>query len=331
MGIAFDQDQQDFQAKVEGGDFMAGTAAIEAVTRAARQGDAGAIAELCALFARVAFITPEAASAVYDAFTRAWLASDDPALRSTMESQAALAHLTGLSRLSPALWADFWSIVQGAGTPDAEGLTAQVAGLGAHMDEAFTRKAEAVAARHPGCAGAASRPAPRRLTLDELARQPQGSLGHDIHTLIVSNDFDLEVLDREAIGLAQMTPALRYLNTRILQTHDIWHLVGGYRTTVLHEVGISAFQLAQFGHNYSAMLLAVAASSIAHASPEGFPVFIQVMAEAWLHGRRTPSFMNIDWESEWRDSIATIRARHNILPFESLYPADLIEQFASAA
>ena len=80
-------------------------------------------------------------------------------------------------------------------------------------------------------------------------------------------------VSREALSLASLPPALRYLNTRILQMHDIWHLAGGFKTTALHEIAISAFQQAQFGHGYSAMFLAVvtAASvpSVAAVAPHG--------------------------------------------------------------
>lgn len=321
-----------FQACVEGGELSADTPAIMAAAQRAKSGDKSAVDELCALFVRVAFISPQAAPAVYNAFTRAWLGSDSIYLESTPTEQAALPHLSVAAPLAPEFWAAFWSIVQGKGNegPARDDTTARVAALAHHLDEVFYRTAEEIAENHPGCKNASTRPTPRQLTIDELAAQPEGSLGSDIHALIINNNFDLEVLDRSEIGLARMRPALGYLNTRILQMHDIWHLVGGYRTTVLQEVGISAFQLAQFGHNYSAMLLSTAASSSAGVSIEAFQLFMQITAEAWQHGRQTPSFMNIEWEDEWHESVEAIRRRHGITPFASIFPADLVEQLTAA-
>ena len=73
--------------------------------------------------------------------------------------------------------------------------------------------------------------------------------------MLVDNNFDAEVLDREVIGLANLSPALRYLNTRILQMHD-----------VAFSRGLPNYQSARncyfcvptgsFGHNYSSMFLA---------------------------------------------------------------------------
>ena len=57
----------------------------------------------------------------------------------------------------------------------------------------------------------------------------------------------------------------------------------------------------------------------------GVPVLLQLIAEAWQHGRRSPAFMDIDWESEWSDSIETIRARHGIPVYQSALPANLLE------
>jgi ubiquinone biosynthesis protein Coq4 len=65
--------------------------------------------------------------------------------------------------------------------------------------------------------------------------------------------------------------------------------------------------------------------------PPGLPVLLQVMAEAWLHGRTSPAFMAIPWEAEWHQPAEALRAKLGIKPFSSLIPADLVEQSRSAA
>lgn len=309
---------------------LADTAALEIATRRARAGDVDATFSVAAAIARIGFATPEAAMSVLDCITAAWLDLVPGTLAMSEGQQAAFDGLATPGLVGPDFWDRFWDFVGNPGNSGDE-VTARVASLGASLHESVKARAIRVAETHPGAAGAATRPLPPRLTLDVLGAQPEGSLGHAFYRLIVDNDFNLEVLDREAIGLAQMHPALAYLNTRILQMHDVWHLMGGYRTTALQEVGISAFQLAQFGHSYSGMLIATAAATSAFNSPEAFGLIMQVIAEGWLHGRTTPSFMAIEWETEWHLPIAEIRARHGIRPFESVFPADLIEQLRDAA
>jgi ubiquinone biosynthesis protein Coq4 len=284
---------------------------------AARAGDASAIVPLAAAFVHCAFAAPETARGVYAAFRAGWLGDGETGPISAAPP----------APLSNAFWEAFWALfsdsAQGANPLE---VTGHVIALGALTDPSLLARAEAVARIHPKAANAAMRTAPPRLVLGDLACQPEGSLGHDFWRLIVENNFDLEVLDREAMGLSTLPPALRYLNTRILQMHDVWHLVGPFGTTALHEVAISAFQQAQFGHGYSAMFLAVVVSTLAFRGGEGAAVLLQTIAEASRHGEGSPSFMAIAWEEEWARPIAEIRARHGITPFQGTYPADLFER-----
>jgi ubiquinone biosynthesis protein Coq4 len=319
-----------FEAQITGfGNLVPGSVAdfVEQAAEGAKANDLDAAGRLAAALARVGFATPEATTLVYDAFTRGWLGIGTEDL-ATPPAQAASADLLREPAELPMQFrVPFWSVVEDAATGISAGdITSRVAALLGTLPPGFQARAEAVARAHPGAAEAAVRPQPPRLSLATLATQPEGSLGHDFYRLITDNKFDLEVLDREAIGLGRLPPALAYLNTRILQMHDIWHLVGGYQTTALHEVAISSFQLGQFGHNYSAMFLAVVTASSRFAFPPGLPVLLQVMAEAWRHSRTSPSFMAIPWEAEWHQPLGSVRAKFGIAPFQSLIPADLVER-----
>lgn len=304
---------------------------VDQAARGAKGNDLDAAERLAAALARVAFATPEAIMLVYDAFAHGWL-GNAAALATPTTQAAAAALLPERAELPERFWTAFWSVAEDAATGISAGeITSRVAALLGLLPPEFEGRAESAARNHPGAANAADRPLPPRLTLEMLAAQPRGSLGDVFYRLITDNKFDLEVLDRDAIGLGRLPPALSYLNTRILQMHDIWHLVGGYRTTALHEVAISAFQVAQFNHNYSAMFLAVVVASGRFAFPPGLPVLLQVMAEAWLHGRTCPSFMAIGWEAEWHLPLSEIRTKFRIKPYVSLIPADLVERSRGAA
>jgi len=319
--------RQAFEAAVTSGADSFGD--VEAAAQGAKANDLAAADRLAVALARVGFATPEAITLVYDQFARGWLGTDLP---TPPEAEAAASLLARPAELPAPFWAAFWSVVEDAAVGISAGeITSRVAALLGLVAPDFVARAEMTARQHPGSADAADRDLPPRLGLEMLAVQPTGSLGQDFHRLIVDNKFDLEVLDREAFGLSQLPPALAYLNTRILQMHDVWHLVGGYRTTALGEVSISAFQLAQFGHNYSAMFLAVTVATARFALPMALPVLLQVMAEGWRHSRTGPSFMAIPWEAEWHQPIETIRAKFGIVPYRSSIPADLVEQMRGMA
>lgn len=226
------------------------------------------------------------------------------------------------------LFVSLWEIVDGAGGGrSALEFTRATAALTSQLDSAFRDAQLELSRSWPGVAEAAARGWPEPFTLEALAAAPAGSLAGEFHELIVRNGFDLEVLDREALSLRDLPPPLDYLNARILQVHDLWHLVGGYHTTGLHEIAISAFQLAQFGHAYSASVLAVTLAA-ASVEPVRYGVLSGVIAAAWRHGRITPPLLGVDWPALWAEPIGTVRERLGVTAFESPWPADLFEQAA---
>lgn len=306
---------------------------IEELTRRAKAGDTEAAAGVASAIIRVAAVDPGASMAVLDAITRGWLGDEANAIETPPTQLAMLKNLSEPGKLGAGFWTPFWDFINNANGEERSGdeVTAMVAALANNVHEDFIDLAESAALAYPAAANMATRDDPAKLTLDVLSALPAGSLGHDFYRLISDNNFNLEVLERNSAALQGMPPVQRYLNLRILQMHDVWHLVGGFRTTVLQEVAISSFSLAQFGHTYSAMLIGTAAVASLRNSIEGFGLSMQIISEGWLHGRTTPSFMAIEWEDEWHLPISEIRARHGIKPFASVFPADLIEQMRNAA
>lgn len=292
------------------------------LARAARGGDLAAARDLAALFARAGFIDPGSIAPTYDAAAAGWI---------DQTASAARADAAGHLRAPDELWRDFWAFLEDDTPTDAGGFTLRTAALGARLAPGFEARAIAASLDFNGVAEAAAQGWPDRFRIEDLARCPDGSLGWDFHQLIVKNGFDLEVLDRDALGLRDLTPPLDYLNVRILQCHDLWHIIGGYRTTALHEVAISGFQLGQFGHNYSAQFLAVVTAKAALRRPEGVALLFDVILTAWRHGRTTPQLLGADWPALWDLPAERVRERLGVSPYASPFPADLFEQLQAQA
>lgn len=300
--------------------------ALTAAVAEARRGEAGGRETILAALCWSAFASPASIAAIYDLISRAWLGEEAVSLP---EGESLLADATS-APLSADFWQAFWSVIEQQNL-DAAGITAAVAQLGGALDPSMEHLSEQAARSHKGATAVLERAVPGRTDIAALAECPAGSLGRVLHTMIVDNGYDLEVLDREAIALSGLPPALKYLNVRILQMHDVWHLTAGYTTSGSHEIAISAFQLAQFGHNYSAMFLAVVLMKSHRSLPRSFPILLQLISEAWVHGRTTPALMDIEWESEWTSSIEDIRHKYGIAPYSSVLPAQLLEAFAQGS
>ena len=304
-----------FQARVRSGD-----ADPAILARAAKQGDIDAATDLGALLARAAFVEPALIRETYDAAASGWFGDASPPF----------ALSGGDGEVSLGLWQPFWDFIDDETRMDAGGFTLRTAALGAHVDAGFSERAGRASLDYPGVSEAVAQGWPERFQLSDLAACPKGSLGAEFHSLIVDNKFDLEVLDRDALGLRSLPPPLDYLNVRILQCHDLWHIVGGYHTTALHEVAISAFQLSQFGHNYSAQFLAVVVTKAALKRPESVGLLLEIIFSGWRHGRGTPQLLGVSWPDIWSEPTDTIRKRLGVSPYKSPVPPDLVEQLERA-
>lgn len=292
-------------------------AAIAAAVAAVKRGDRSGHIPLTGVMIWTGYACPEASTAVYDNIASAWLGSGP-----TPEVPRGLPE----TPLEDSFWEAFWNVVEGPPEGyDAYTITVAVAGLDAALHPDFEAIAENAAHHHPGAAIALERAIPGHTDIDALANCPENSLGVLLHRMIIENGYDPEVLDRESIKLSAKPHALHYLNARILQMHDVWHLVAGYTTHSSNEIAISAFQLAQFGHNYSAMFLAAGMAMGATKEPRGFTIVMQIITEAWQHGRETPYMMNIPWEEEWNNSLEVIREKYGIPTYQSVFPPDLLE------
>ena len=297
------------------------TASLRDSLNAAKEGDANGQRRVAGAMVWAAFSCPDAIEPVYDIIAAAWLGSGElPDIPKELPQ----------APIEAGFWDAFFSAVDDAEKGyDAASITARVAALGGCVHPSFRQIAEDCARRHPGAAAALTNPVPGRTDLDELGACADPSLGQTLYRMIVDQGYDLEVLDREAIALSALPRSLRYLNTRILQMHDVWHLVAGYETTASHEIAISAFQLAQFGHNYSAMFLATIITISCTLQRAGFGILMQLIAEGWHHGRQTPPMMDIQWEAEWNRPIEAIRESHGIPVYRSKLPANLFESVAA--
>ena len=289
---------------------------------ASLKGGGAAQADLAALLVHAATAAPEQLVPIYDGATEGWLG---------LAPRGPMIEAHGAPEPIPAaFWDGFWNLVNDPdASRDAAEITVRTAALAGSLPDLQNRVAKC-ALLYPGVRNAAAAGYPKHFTLEALARCPAGSLGAEFHALIVENGFDLEVLDREALGLADMPAPLDYLNARILQCHDLWHLLAGYRTTALHEVAISGFQMAQFGHHYSSMFLGMVTSKIALGQPEALPLILDTILSAWTHGRQSPPLIGLDWERLWDQPAEAIRAATGVSPYTSPYPADLFEQMRAA-
>ncbi len=302
------------QLVLEGGDFQSAREA----TRALRAGEPDAPFRVAAHMLFIPTSSPESLVDVYDGLTEGWLG------RRPEGPRIDTVPLT--TPVPTDVWAAIWDL---ALDPDAGNdpgdITVRTAAITGLQPATLHARVAATARTYPDVSRAAAGGIPAKFRFEEIAACPAGSLGDRLRSLVEDKGFDLEVLDRDELGLTEMPAPLDYLNVRILQCHDIWHEVAGYETTALHEVAVSAFQMAQFGHHYSSMFLGVVATKVAFTQPYEAVGFISdIILSAYTHGRETPPLVGVEWEQIWALPMDEVRANVGVTPYASPYPADIL-------
>lgn len=282
-----------------------------------------------ALMAHAAFVEPERQIAIFDAIAEAWLDASGAAARCAL-LQAKLDFPNSSSPVAAAgtwvtpaaIWDAFWAIADGdrqAGGTSALDVTMRVVNIGTLYDQELLQRCERAVLMHSDIRALLSEPEVR-MTTNDLRHRPKASLGTDLLDMLTAKGYDLEVIDADTVLLPPQFPAQNRTNRRILQLHDVWHLFADYGFTAQGEVAISAFQLAQFGQNYSTRFLAVSATSLCLSRLVDPDRFITLIAEGWRHGRVSPPLMSVPWHQLLDKPIPELRRELGVKPFQTRTP-----------
>ncbi len=288
----------------------------EAVREAADDSVLADVLFASVVMCRVAFVHPECGIRVFDRLSEDYL-DGAPFSFSTRELGDEIGReLAAQGTLNADFLPVLWNLVEGGVSP--ESITLNVAAIGGFHPTSLRDASARAMRQHQGFEEFSTREPLPRLTLEMIEKRKEGSIGHALYRMIVDNNYDLEVLDPAIV--ADYHPEHDDPNRYILQAHEIWHLAAGYSTSPLHEVSISGFQFAQFGHPYSRDFLASIGTLAALTNPAAAPFFVQLSLEGWRHGRNTPPLTLVDWYERWDDSIEDIRRSVGIEAYKSAIP-----------
>lgn len=112
-----------------------------------------------------------------------------------------------------------------------------------------------------------------------------------------------------------------YLRLRVRQTHDIWHLLTGFDTDPLGELGLQGFYFAQVTNRLSALLVAggifKCLFSGRYADLEDY---IDVFCEGYHKGRAAHYLLEVRWEQLWSEPLDSLRQRFGVVTARSRTP-----------
>lgn len=159
------------------------------------------------------------------------------------------------------------------------------------------------------------------LSLEQLKRFPEGTLGHAYLQFMVDNNL----MEKLAVGyrelhesfeaegrLERLPPILKYKVLRGYQTHDLHHVLTGYPATPLGELGLQAFELAQTPFPYAAMWIAVVTSHMTFVDPYLIAPAMDAITQGWAYGRRARSLQFVKFETMLERPLIEVRQAYGL-------------------
>jgi ubiquinone biosynthesis protein COQ4 len=151
---------------------------------------------------------------------------------------------------------------------------------------------------------------------DALRRLPSGSLGRAYLEFVESENITAEgIRDAAERGMsteAELPPNLAYVHARLRDTHDLWHVVTGYKGDVLGEVALLAFTLAQT-KNPGVFLIV----SLGLYKTIGAPTARAVIVEGFRRGLRAAWLPEQEWEAMLALPVEEVREKLRVGPVPS--------------
>ncbi|ERT07229.1 hypothetical protein M595_2778 [Lyngbya aestuarii BL J] len=138
--------------------------------------------------------------------------------------------------------------------------------------------------------------------LDSLLELPSNSLGYTYASYLTKEGFDPNFY--RTLNIEDDTT---YIMLRLRQTHDIWHLITGFSTDVVGELGLQAFILAQTRRPMAIVLLAGGLLRALIKSPEEMEKLLDRIAVGYRMGAKAKPFLAQKWEENWEKPISQWR------------------------
>ena len=152
---------------------------------------------------------------------------------------------------------------------------------------------------------------------ERLLAMPQGSLGRTICEWFMCEDISAEGLAGASEAAAAQLPdrpldrseEARVFGTRLLNLHDVFHVLTGYGRDMRGEVACLAFTFAQTWNTGLGYLVFRALKGSGWRSPLGL-----LTRQAFRRGRQSQWLIDQDWEALLTQPLETLRTNLGIGP-----------------
>jgi ubiquinone biosynthesis protein Coq4 len=153
--------------------------------------------------------------------------------------------------------------------------------------------------------------------LDALLGCPPDSLGY-----LYAKEMKARRLQAEDLYIQiPIVSEASYVEARLSQTHDIWHIVTGFDVSEMGEIGLQAFHLPQFPYPLAVALLSSSLMATLLFQAYELPQLLVAIRQGWEMGHVAKPLFAQKWEEGWDKPLATWREALNIQPMPTAIAA----------
>ena len=154
----------------------------------------------------------------------------------------------------------------------------------------------------------------------ELRKLAKGTLGREYIDFMDSNG-----LNPEDLPTRPSDNAADFVRAHLYETHDLWHVVTGFKTDLAGELGLQAFYLAQLPARLSPLLLAVGMANTLIYGFHDKDARMDAIVHGWRMGKRAGQLFGQDWKQMWSTPLAEVRARLGVQVAEESYSVSVAQ------
>jgi ubiquinone biosynthesis protein COQ4 len=125
-----------------------------------------------------------------------------------------------------------------------------------------------------------------------LAEMPEGTVGQTFGKNLLQQGFDPNYF-----RIHEDNSDLKYILVRNAETHDLWHVVTGFDTSVAGELGLQAVMLRQLWTPQSAIFIAGGLLRAVFKEPDIMVPIMNEIVRGWQMAKDYPPLFAVDWES----------------------------------
>ena len=151
---------------------------------------------------------------------------------------------------------------------------------------------------------------PQHKTLEELKALPQGTLGY----LYANQLLSLGLSPDDLLPKEPVVTDDDYIELRLRQTHDIVHVLTGFGTNPVGEIGLQAFNLASYKAPLAALLIFGSIIRVLKSSESIIDIdaLLVAISKGFIIGEKSKLLVSQKLEEQWERNIEDLRREYNI-------------------